>query len=75
MNKTSFLFHQLSPKKRAKLSDLVFDIVKYVITAELVAFLFSDMNVWAWYNYIIAILAIIALLLLDFGLMDDTLES
>lgn len=53
----------------------MFDIVKYVITAELVAFLFSDKNVWAWYNYIIAILAIIALLLLDFGLMDDTLES
>lgn len=75
MGKTSFIFQRLSPKKRAKLSDLVFDIVKYVITAELVAFLFSDMNVWAWYNYIIAILAIIALLLLGFGLMDDTIES
>lgn len=61
----------LNEKKKQKLSDFIFDIVKYMITAQLLAFMFSNFNSWPWYDYVIVLLMVLVLLVFAFKLLDD----
>ena len=63
-------FH-LSHKKSEKISDIIFDVVKYMITVELIAFLFSDIQNWHWYNFAFTLLILLGLVYLGDGFLDD----
>lgn len=54
---------------------MIFDIVKYMITVELVAFLFSDIGNWRWYNFVLTIVAIIGLIALGFVFLNDSNDN
>lgn len=73
--KSVLSFIHLSAKKQDKISDMIFDIVKYMITVELVAFLFSDIGNWRWYNFVLTIVAIIGLIALGFVFMNDSNDN
>lgn len=68
-------FSSLNTKKREKLSNLIFDVVKYMITVILAALLFNHMDDWKWYNFLASIVLLIALIIIAFILIDDTEES
>lgn len=67
--------HSFKCQETRQISDMIFDIVKYMITVELVAFLFSDIGNWRWYNFVLTIVAIIGLIALGFVFMNDSNDN
>jgi hypothetical protein len=48
-------FTIMNQKAKEKGADLVLDVVKYVITAGLLATLFGNITKWEWYWYALAV--------------------
>jgi len=46
-------------KRKEKFADLLLDIVKYIITAGLLAFWFSDLSQWVWSSYVLLMVVLI----------------
>ena len=46
-------------KRKEKFADLLLDIVRYIITAGLLAVWFGDFQQWEWYSYVILIVVVI----------------
>lgn len=71
MAKRRFAFSSLGYRKKEKLSNLILDIVKYMITVELAALMFGNIQEWGWQSYMVSIFSILSLLVLGFKLLDD----
>ena len=58
-------------KRKEKFADFLLDIVKYVVTAGLLAMWFTDLHQWEWYSYVILVVGIVVFLLYGLFLYDD----
>jgi len=49
----------MNRKRQEKFADLLLDVVKYIITAGLLAALFSDFGRWEWYAYVLLAISVV----------------
>lgn len=61
----------MQQKAKEKGADLVLDIVKYVITAGLLATMFGNITAWEWYWYVIAVSSVFAATLIALSFYKD----
>lgn len=67
--------NERNKKRKEKFADLLLDIVKYIITAGLLAFWFSDLSQWEWYSYVILTVGILLALTIGFLLYGNDEKS
>lgn len=62
---------RMNKKRKEKLGDLLLDIVKYIITAVLLATWFNGIEYWEWYVTIGVILSVGIITIIGLSLFND----
>lgn len=61
----------MNSKRKEKFGDLLLGIAKYIITAVILTSFFQGMGAWAWYTYIISIVAVSAIIIVGLKLFEE----
>ena len=65
----------MDKKRKEKFGDLLLDVAKYIITAVVLTSLFQGVGEWAWYAYLITMLAVGTLIWGSLQLFSEDIDK